>query len=176
MTLGGALAVQLKNVVAGKDLQPMDPATGQGFKFMLQSIQTGGGFGVMGDFLFADQTRFGGGLAETLMGPTVGLVSDAYKLGEHAWQKPLLGKDTHFGREAVRTAGKYVPVISTLPYTRAAYQRAFIDQLQYLTDPEAHKYFRDQERKLKSETGQGYWWRPGETSPDRVPELSEARK
>lgn len=176
MTLGGALSVQIKNIVNGKDLQPMDPTTGQGFKYWLQSIQTGGGFGVMGDFLFADQSRFGGGLAETLMGPTVGLVSDAYKLGEQAWQKPLLGKDTHFKREAIRTAGKYVPVVSTMPYTRSAYQRMFIDQLQYLTDPEAHKKFREQEQRLKNETGQGYFWRPGEMSPDRTPELSEARK
>ncbi len=176
LTLGGALAVQIKNIVNGKDLQPMDASTGQGLKFWLQSFQTGGGFGVMGDFLFSDQTRFGASFAETLAGPSVNLISDAFKLGVGNVQKAITGKPTHIGREAVKIGGKYVPVVSTLPYTRAAYQRIFLDQLQYLTDPEAHKYFRDQQQRLKRETGQGYFWPPGATSPERAPEFSSARK
>jgi hypothetical protein len=51
-----------------------------------------------------------------------------------------------------------------------------VDQLQYLTDPDAHKYFREQEKRMRRETGQSYFWRPGETSPERAPEFSQAVK
>lgn len=176
LTMGGAMAVQINNVINGKDMQPMDPTTGQGLKFWLQAMFKGGGLGIIGDFMFNDLTQFGHSPGEALTGPTIGLASDSMKLTVGNLQKALQGKKTHFGREAVRMAARNVPVISTLPYTRAAYQRMVIDQLQYLTDPEAHKYFRQQQQKMKSETGQGYWWRPGETSPDRMPELSDARR
>lgn len=176
LTLGGALSVQIKNIMNGKDVQPMDATTGQGLKFWLQAMQTGGGMGVMGDFLFADQTRFGHSFAETLAGPSVGLISDAFKLTVGNVQEAVTGKKTNAGREVVKTLGKYVPVVSTLPYTRAAYQRLFLDQLQYATDPDAHKFFRDQQQRLKRETGQGYFWPPGQTSPERAPEFSTAIK
>jgi hypothetical protein len=176
VTLGGALSVQIKNIVNGKDVQPMDASTGQGLKFWLAAFQTGGGMGIMGDFLFSDQTRFGANFTETLAGPTAGLISDIFKLTVGNAQEALLGKKTNVGREAVRTIGKYVPVVSTLPYTREAYQRLFLDQLQYLTDPEAHKYFNDQQQRMRRETGQSYYWRPGETSPDRAPQFSNARR
>ncbi len=179
VTLGGALSVQIRNIVNGKDLQPMDPTTGQRLKFMMQAFQTGGGMGIMGDFLFSDQTRYGASFQEALMGPTASLISDVF-LGERGivghLQKASQGKKLHVGRDIVRTGGKYVPIVSTLPYTRAAYQRLFLDQLQYLADPEAHKFFHDQQQRMKRETGQSYFWRPGETSPDRPPEFSDARR
>lgn len=176
LTLGGALSVQINNVVGGKDMQPMDPTTGQGFKFWLQAMLKGGGLGLMGDFLFDDLTRFGHSPAEHLAGPTISLVSDSLELTVGNLQKLATGKKTHFGREVVRKAARNVPIVSSLPYTRAAYQRMVVDQLQYLTDPDAHKYFRESEQRLRRETGQGMTWRPGQMQPDRLPELPTARK
>lgn len=176
LTLGGALSVQINNVVGGKDPQPMDPTTGQGFKFWLQAMFKGGGLGLMGDFLFDDLTRFGHSPAEHLAGPTISLVSDSLQLTVGNLQKIVTGKKTHFGRDVVRKFGRNVPIVSSLPYTRAAYQRMVVDQLQYLTDPEAHKYFREQEQRLRRDTGQGFTWRPGQMQPDRAPEMPTARK
>lgn len=176
VTLGGAMAVQLNNVINGKDTQPMDPTTGQGFKFWLQALFKGGGLGILGDFIFADVTRFGHSVGEQLSGPTISMVSDLTHLTVANAQKALTGKPTHFGREAVRTAGRSVPVVSSLLYTRAAYQRMVVDQLQYLTDPQAHKFFREQENRLRRETGQGYFWKPGQTAPYRFPEAATARR
>lgn len=176
LTLGGAMAIQLNNVIGGKDLQPMDPLTGQGAKFWLQAMFKGGGFGLLGDFMFSDLTRFGHSAAEQLSGPTISLVSDVLGLTVGNVQKMATGKKTHFGRELVQKAGRNVPVISSLPYTRAAYQRMVIDQLQYLADPDAHKYFREQEQRLRRETGQGYFWRRGESAPYRMPEAPDASK
>lgn len=176
LTLGGGMAIQLNNLIGGKDMQPMDPTTEQGMKFWLQAMFKGGGLGLMGDFLFSDLTRFGHSAAEQLSGPTISLVSDALGVTVGNVQKALTGKKTHFGRDVVQKVGRNVPVISSLPYTRAAYQRMVIDQLQYLADPDAHKYFRDQEARLRRETGQGYFWRRGEASPTRMPEAVGARR
>ena len=51
LTLGGAMAMQLRSLAAGKDVQPMDVTTSQGIAFWMQAMQTGGGMGIMGDFL-----------------------------------------------------------------------------------------------------------------------------
>jgi hypothetical protein len=74
-----------------------------------------------------------------------------------------------FGREVVNTVGRYTPVVSSLWYTRAAYRNILLDQLQYLTDPEAHKNFRERGQRLRNETRQGMWWKPCEVVPDRLP-------
>lgn len=176
LTLGGAMAVQINNLINGKDLQPMDPTTGQGFKFWLQAMLKGGGLGLLGDFMFQDLTRFGRTPAEQLSGPTISLFSDMLSLTVGNTQKALTGQKTHTARDAVRIATRHVPGVSSLPYTRMAYQRMLVDQLQYLTDPDAHRYFREQEQKLRRETGQGFFWRPGEMLPERAPEMPSARK
>lgn len=169
LTLGGAVAFQLKNMATGKDPMPMDDP-----RFWLQAAQTGGGFGLFGDFLFADVNRFGQPFAATLAGPIGGAIDDATRFSLGNIRQALQGKKTNAGREAVNLLGRYVPVVSSLWYTRAAYRRVLLDQLQYLADPEAHKAFREQEKKMHRETGQDFFWRPGHTAPDRPPDLSRA--
>jgi hypothetical protein len=166
LTLGGAMSLQLKAIVNGKDPQPMsDP------RFWLAALQTGGGLGLLGDYLFADVNRQGQSLAQQISGPTVGLVGDLWKLTAGNLQQLVQGKPTHAGREAVNTLGRYTPVLSSLWYLRAGYRRVVLDQLQYLTDPEAHKSFREQEQRLRNETRQGMWWAPGAIAPSRPPAL-----
>lgn len=169
LTLGGALAVQFKAMSNGKDPQPMDDP-----KFWLAAMQTGGGLGLAGDFLFADVNRFGQTFAEMMAGPTVGLGTDLWKLGAGNLQQLIQGKPTKAGREALNFTGRYTPVLGSLWQTRAAYRRVILDQLDYLVDPEAHKYFREQESRLRRETGQAWWWRPGAALPERAPDLSGA--
>lgn len=165
LTLAGGLAMQLQNLVAGKDIQAMDTP-----RFWIAALQKGGGLGIMGDYMFADMNRFGHPFIESAAGPMIGLMADIAEPPIRLMQKGVEGKKTNPGREAVKFIGRYTPIVSTLPYTRMAYRRMFLDQLQYLVDPEAHKAFRQQEQKLKNETGQGFYWRSGETSPSRAPE------
>lgn len=166
LTIGGALSLQIKNIINGKDVQPInDP------RFWIQALQTGGGAGLLGDFLFADVSRQNQSLAVTLMGPTIGLGNDLWKLAVGNAQKVIQGKKTSIGREAVNTLGRYSPIASSLWYTRAAYRRVVLDQLLYLTDGEAHKNFREQQQRLHRETRQGFWWAPGQIAPDRAPSL-----
>lgn len=168
LTLSGGLAMQIQSLAAGKDLQPMDT------RFWIAALQKGGGLGIMGDYLFADLSRFGHPMLETLAGPMVGLIADLAEPPFRLIQKQVEGQKTNPGREAIRLIGRYTPIASSFPVLRMAYRRMFLDQLQYLIDPEAHKYFRQQEQRLHRETGQGQFWRSGEMLPERMPEMPAA--
>jgi hypothetical protein len=41
-------------------------------KFWAKSAAQGGGIGLFGDFLFADQNRYGGGIVSSLAEPVIG--------------------------------------------------------------------------------------------------------
>lgn len=166
LTIGGMAAIQLKAVANGKDPEKISTP------FVLQAMATGGGFGLFGDFLLSDMNRFGYSLGAQMSGPTLQLVSDLMKLTVGNARELLQGKETHFGKELVQTAGRYLPIVSSAWQSRLAWKRLVLDQLQYQVDPNAHRSWREEERKAVRERGQGYWWRPGETAPTRVPELT----
>lgn len=170
LTLGGGIAMQLKSIAAGKDPEPMDSPD-----YWIQAAMTGGGFGLMGDFLFADVNRFGHSLGQTLAGPSVQLASDLMGATAGNAQELAKGDATNAGREVIALASKWTPLASSLWYTRAAYRRVLLDQLSHATDPEAHRRFRAQERNLYRERSQEFWWRPGEPLPERAPALWPAR-
>ena len=168
LTLAGAASLQFKNLTNGKDVQDPD------IKFWIDAIHTGGGMGLMGDFLFSDQNRFGQSPLESFLGPTYGLGKDITETFISNPARFIRGDKSRFGRDIVSLGfGRYVPALPSLWYTRLAYRRLFIDQLQKLVDPDAHQHFRQQEQRLYRETGQDYFWRPGETSPERAPTMAE---
>jgi hypothetical protein len=173
LTLGGGLSVLLKDVVAGRDPQDVTNP-----RFMLQALQTGGGFGLLGDFLFADTNRFGHGLAEQLTGPMLGAAWDLAKIPLQFVQREAVRREsqspTNPGRQATNLLARYTPVLSSWWATRAGYRHVFLDQLQYLVDPQAHRAFAEQERRALRERGQEHWWRPGEVLPGRAPDPSRA--
>ena len=165
-TVMGALALQMKEVSKGRDPRPMTSKEFWGAAFM-QS----GGLGIYGDFLMSDHNRFGGGLAQTIAGPVVGLAEDVLKLSMGNVQEAIEGEDTNVASDLVKFAGKYTPG-SSLWYSSLALERNILQQLQKFADPKAARKFRKIEKKYMRENNQGYWWRPGETSPDRSPEYS----
>jgi hypothetical protein len=168
LTIGGAMAIQLGNITQGRDVQPVnDP------KFILAALQRGGGFGLFGDFMFADVNRHGNSFGETILGPTLGLVGSIGKATVGNVQELALGKDTKAGREMTQLLRRNTPVASSLWFTRAAYNRVLLDQLQYLTDPDAHKSFGEQRRRYEKETGATFWWQPGEGAPSRAPSFEQ---
>jgi hypothetical protein len=153
----------------------MNPLTGPGgVKFWLNAMATGGGLGLYGDFLFADINRYGQSFGEQLSGPTIGAIGDLLKMTVGTGQKAMQGKDPQLGRTAVDFARRYTPLLSTLWYTRAAYNRVLLDQVQYQLDPQASRQWRDQERKAMRERNQGFFWPHGESAPTRLPDLRRA--
>lgn len=169
-TLLGALAIQLKDVLKGKDPRDM---TDQ--KFWMAALAQGGGLGIFGDFLFSDQNRFGGGLASTLGGPTVGFANDVLGLTVGNIQEVAQGKETNAGREIVDMLRRYT-LGGSLWYLRLAYEREVLDQLQSLIDPNASASFRNKKRNAQSYGGE-FFAAPGESifgSQARLPDLGNA--
>lgn len=164
-TVMGALALQLKQIAAGKDPRPMGDE-----KFIAAAMAQGGGAGLLGDFFFSDYNRFGGGLAESLAGPAT---STATKIGKFTMGNAaeiIEGEDTQAGREAIDLVKSAAPG-SSLWYTKLAFNRLLLDQIQKEVDPDYRAAFRRMERRAKKEFDQAYWWGPGDDEPERLPEL-----
>lgn len=178
MTLMGMLTLQLKQLAAGKDALPMNPFTRAGMQNWARAILTSSSFGIYGDFLASDVDSYGRGVLETLAGPAVMLPIDAATGAWDMAQGRLLGGKQHkkpISEVASDTTLRFLkgntPMLSTAWYARAAFQRILLDGLQYEMDREAHVKQRRSEDRLRKETGQYMWWRPGEVLPSRAPRL-----
>jgi hypothetical protein len=165
-TLMGGLALQMKEMAKGRDPRPMTDN-----KFWGSALLQGGGLGIYGDFIFSDLNRFGNSFSQTLIGPVGEFIGDTLKLTAGNVQELLSGKDTNFTKEAVKFGTKYLP-FQSLWYARLALERLLLENLQKWADPRASQKMREIQTKYKKETGQDYWWEPGEMSPDRVPDAS----
>jgi hypothetical protein len=163
LTVMGAIAVQTKDVLKGKDPGDMkDPG------FWGRAFAQGGGAGIFGDFLQASESRFGKSFTSTLAGPVAGLVDDSVRLtAGNLWQV-LHGQETRFAPEAVRFMRTYTPG-SNAWYARLAMERLLWDQLLLATDPDAHQSFRRVMQNARRDYGVEYWWRPGDPVPERLP-------
>jgi hypothetical protein len=168
MTIWGGIAVQMKNIASGRDPQDVkDP------KFWGAALIQGGGLGIFGDFLFASESRAGGGLGETIFGPVIGFADDVRSLTVGNAQQAASGEDPRVGRDAVNFLRGNTP-FGNIWYLRAAYQRAVLDNLQRMVDPDAEKYFRRKIRSRENDYGNEFFWAPGSTLPARAPALQAA--
>jgi hypothetical protein len=173
MTVLGAFAYQAKQIQRGKDPVNMNPENDQGRRFWMSAMMQGGGLGIFGDFLLADVNRFGRGPAMTFAGPVAEFGDNVARLTVGNVQELALGEDTQIGREIIDFAGRYMPG-GSLWYGRAAFERLVLDQLQQFVDPKARDDFRRMQNFAQREYGQRYFWRPGETTPHRAPNLEAA--
>ena len=113
----------------------------------------------------------GGGLAQTIAGPAPGLVADLLKVSVGNVQQAVAGKDPKTAAELLRLARQNTPG-GSLWYARLALDRLLWDNLQRHVDPDHRAAWRRMERRAHRELETGYWWRPGDTLPDRAPDLS----
>jgi hypothetical protein len=179
MTIMGALSLQLKEIAKGRDPRPMtgdDLLSMETGKFWGAALLQGGGIGIFGDFFASNTSRAGGGLAETVGGPIVGLIGDVGRTVVNPFARLAEGKDPLIGRDVSNLVRRYNPLATFQPPipvpTRLALDRILWDQLQYHLDPEAEQQWRDYERRIVRDTGTRSFWRRGEVAPDRVPALS----
>jgi hypothetical protein len=171
MTMFGALAMQAKEIAAGRDPLSLDPTSANGLKAWGKATLQGSGLGVFGDVMFIDQTKYGNTWAATLAGPVAGTIETV--LGDFIVkniQNAGKGKDTHFLGDALYALGRHTPG-SSLWFARLAFQREVLDQLALMADPRTRERFARIEQTARREWGQRYWWRPGRTEPERQPEL-----
>ena len=167
LTALGAVAVQLKELAKGRDPRPMDDG-----KFWAAAVLQGGGVGIFGDFFAAGTNRFGGGFAQTLAGPVVGLGEDLVRPIASNAARAAQGKDILLGRDLANLVRYNTPVASSLWYQRLAFDRLVADQLQQLLDPEADLMFRRASRRAARDYGTDFWWERGAPAPDRAPNLA----
>lgn len=161
-TLGGAMAVQLKGLAAGKDPRPMDPEAKGGKEFWGAAVLQGGGFGIFGDFLSSSTNRLDGGFAGTLAGP---LAQDVQGVANVAMAK-------HPAWQAARLARSEIPGGNTF-YLRLAFDRMVMDQLQEQIDPNYRQSWARMQKRADDQRTQ-FWWAPGEMAPERAPDLENA--
>ena len=165
LSVMGALAIQMKEISRGREPRQMDGA------FLFAAMMQGGGLGIFGDFIDAsgvgNKSRFGNSVMATAMGPGASLVEDVVGLGVSGFDfatDPFTGDDTNLGREGARLLQRYTPG-NNLWYARLLFERLLFDNLQEMTDPKAKQNRKKYERKIKTERGQDYWWKRGESAP-----------
>lgn len=163
----GALALQARQVVFGKDPRDMaDP------KFWIASLLQSGGLGLFGDFMFADTSRTNNSFSEQIAGPIPSTMWNIAKAGDLY----SLGTEINIDKVAsdlFRIANKEIPVVH-MWYTRMIVERMLLDQVEKFLDPSYSGRMRKLEKRMKKQTGQGFWWTPGEAMPDRAPDLTTA--
>jgi hypothetical protein len=157
-TVLGGVALQAKDIAAGREPRPVDE------KFFFASFQQGGGLGIFGDFLFSDVNRFGGGISQTLFGPTGELLDTTVKLTLGNVREAVSGEETNVLGESVQFLNRYTPDI----WQTQLFSDAVFDQIQLLADPDADRRFNRIMRKREKEYDQGYWWRKGEILPEAM--------
>ncbi|MBC7908590.1 MAG: hypothetical protein H7Y60_17815 [Rhodospirillaceae bacterium] len=164
----GAAAVQFKQMAAGKDPRDMTEA-----KFWGQAVAQGGGLGILGDFFGAALSRTDKDLAGTLMGTGFGLVSDIANLTGRNAMAEAEGKPSNTVGDAIGFLQRYHPG-SNLWWARTAVDRAIWSQLKLAADPSFPRALARMEAKAQKDFGQRFWWKPGQTTPDRAPSPSAA--
>ncbi len=169
-TLCGAMLMEVKEMLAGKDPRKMPDKPGWDMlAFWWAAALQGGALGIFGDFLYGiNQTRYGSGPIETLSGPTIGPLLELGLVNPlNAIKDRLQGKESHFLAREVQDLKGFIP-FGNVWYTKAAFEHLVLHQVMDALSP---GYLANIRSRTMREYGQDWWWRPGELLPDRGPNL-----
>jgi hypothetical protein len=164
----GMLALQLGALAKNEGFHDMSNPAAWG-----AALLKGGGLGIMGDFLFSNVNRFGGGMADTLAGPFFGLASDITNLTIGNLQKALQGDGTAALVEAIGFLNSWMPG-TRIWYLRALKERLIIDWIMLEVDPAARAKMRRRERALRRAGRPSFWPAGTPMSRAKMPDFSTA--
>lgn len=174
-TIVGALAIQLNEMLMGRDPQEMNA------DFIFRSMLRGGGLGPAGDILFAGSASYGGGIGSYLAGPIPAAGGDLIKLtlGNviQAYQQAKNGDDidVSFMKELLDFQSRYTPLWQTpVAAGGAALDRLISQELLMALDPEGYDKLMKKETARENRYGNASWWMPGSPMPSRAPDLTAA--
>lgn len=130
MTMAGYAAMTLKDIARGywPPRDPTDPST------MMAAFVQGGAAGIYGDFLFSRVNRFGGGLTETVAGPSLGAIADLAELGLKARDASLSSEDEVKLADILNYGTQNTPWIN-LFYTRPALDYLILNSAREVASP-----------------------------------------
>jgi hypothetical protein len=165
VTLGGMLAEQMIQLSDGKDPLPWDET------LLARGFARGGGAGLLGDILSQGVSNDRGNtVAGFALGPTAStLVDPAFNLTLANLGEAARGEETNAGRELMRTFKANLPGGNAW-YAKLAMNRLFLEELDALVDPDVRDAHRRMEQRAQDQ-GTEFWWEPGESAPDRAPDL-----
>lgn len=150
-TAFGYLSMSAKDAVKGRQPRPADDP-----KTWVAAMTQGGGFGIMGDFMFGEVSRFGNKPLESLAGPTLGTAANMVDL----WAKVRSGDDA--ASSALRLAQNNTPFLN-LFYSRIAMDHLFLWSVQEAMNPGS---LRRTEQNIQKENGQKFLVRPSQSYLD----------
>ncbi|KAF1032959.1 MAG: hypothetical protein GAK37_00279 [Pseudomonas sp.] len=166
LLMAGAVTNQLMDIMNGRDPRNMnDP------KFWVQAMLRGGGVGIFGDIMntgLGGDNRGGQSNLTGLLGPVYGTAADIGLVAGSVFKKGTDPADV--GANALRIGYQNTPFIRNW-YTKAAFEHAVFHDMQELLSP---GYLQRMKRRAMSDFGQGFWWSPGQSLPDRAPNLNTA--
>ncbi len=187
-TLFGAIAIQAKDLAAGRDPRAMNRDGGMipDPEFLTAAFLQGGGAGILGDFVFSDVNRFGQNIQSVILGPTFEtfnrVIGIGQNIGKEAGSRIARAYTTGelseiFSRGEYNLLGDAIDFVDT--YTPSIWQTKLLEQalfssLNQLADPDHDKKLKKLMRKREKEYNQGYWWARGEYLPQRLPDVSNA--
>jgi hypothetical protein len=160
-TVLGAMAMQVNEVASGRDPLKMDSLS-----FGLASFLKGGSLGLYGDFLLSNTSQGWQSALAAIGGPIAGDLEQLFKLKDNA----AAGEVNQAGGKAVKLLKSHTP-FANLWYTKAATDHLIFHQMQEHFSP---GYLKRMQRRSEKQFGQEYWWKPGDTTPDRAPDLTRA--
>lgn len=167
LTLMGALSLELKDLVSGRN--PRDATTP---KFWGAAFAQGGGLGIFGDVLYTGlggNSRAGNPNWTNLGGPVLGTGADFLNLTLGNIGEAMQGKTTHAGAEALRFVRSNTPFLN-LWYLKAAVDHIGFNDLQESLSP---GYLARQRAAARRDWGTTYWWEPNKNEPSQFPELAK---
>ncbi|MCW5623572.1 MAG: hypothetical protein KIT73_02515, partial [Burkholderiales bacterium] len=153
MTLFGYGAMTAKDLLRGRKPRSLVDEDGRPVvSTMMSAMLQGGAMGIYGDLILGETNRVGGGLLQTLAGPSLGLAEDAFDLKNRI----VAGRD--FGPAALRLA------VNNTPFANLFYVRPALDYLILYRWQEAMNpgYLRRLERDVEQKNRQEFLFRPSE--------------
>lgn len=157
MAVVGTMILQLKQLVAGKNIAPLDdPRT------WMRGLAQSGGLGIAGDFLAGQYNRFGGGLGDTLLGPVAGEMGTAISNWWGDAKDWAAGAPGHPGKRLA--AGVVSEALNNIPFSNLFYARSVFDFLlgDSLKESINPGYLRRRERYIQRQSGETYYLAPSE--------------
>lgn len=163
MTMLGAVAVQLKELVQGRD--PRE----QNAEFWADAFMQGGAVPIIGDLILRQETRHGRGPLEAAFGPSGGAIATVGGIVKGGvWDMGVMGEsyeDTNIGFR-LEQLSKMVPG-SNVWWAREFIYGELRDWLLGAADPTYNERQRSKAEKREDERDQGeYWGIDGKRMPD----------
>ncbi|WP_175767680.1 hypothetical protein [Burkholderia cenocepacia] len=168
-TLIGAISTQAKNLLAGKDPEPMFDDVKHAGGFWTRAFSVGGGAGFAGDMLTSMLTsgQYSEVVSSIVGGPLVSTLIQPVLAMKRNLDDAVQGNDMHVGADLLKIAQSNTPLVN-LWFWKTVWNRLIWDNLAENLSPGVTQ--RNMNRS-RNQYHNDYYWSPGTGEPQRTPDL-----